>query len=407
MQYLIQAPDTLSGTIKLPASKSISNRALILNALSGNTQPVHNLAKCDDTRVMVTALSSGSRLIDIEAAGTSMRFLTAYLCLKEGDRELTGTERMRNRPIHVLVDALRHLGARIDYLEKEGYPPLRIRGGSLRGGTVTVDGSISSQYLSALAMIGPCMDHGLQLTIKGNLISTPYARMTLAMMDHYGVQATWSTNTITIPPQAYQPNPFTVESDWSAASYWYEMLSLAGNGELFLNGLQQNSLQGDARVADYFATLGVSTRFEPGGVRLQAIPINTTHFKADLTDQPDLAQTLVMTCALKGIPFSITGLDSLRIKETDRIEALVTESRKLGYNFNVTPDNSLSWAGERCEPQAEASIRTYADHRMAMSFAPAALVFPSVRILEPQVVSKSYPEFWNDLLAIGFSLMEK
>lgn len=407
MQYLIHAPALLSGTIMLPASKSISNRALILNALSGGKQAVGNLADCDDTNVLVKALSSENKHIDIGAAGTSMRFLTAYLCLKEGLWELTGSERMKNRPIHVLVDALRHLGATIDYLEKEGYPPLRIQGGNIQGGAIELDGSISSQYLSALMMAGPCMQQGLKLTIKGALISEPYARMTLEMMAKYGVQATWENNTITIAPQPYQSVSFTVESDWSAASYWYEMLCLAGEGSLFLSGLWENSLQGDSKVADYFAELGVATRLEPDGARIQVSPVKAARFEADLTEQPDLAQTLVMTCALKGINFDIKGLRSLRIKETDRIAALVTEGRKLGFCFTVTPETGLAWSGERCEPQSEPVIDTYEDHRMAMSFAPAALVLPSIRIREPQVVSKSYPGFWNDVQATGFSIKQE
>jgi len=403
MQYIIHAPASLSGTITPPASKSISNRALILNALSGGKQVVGNLADCDDTNVMAKALSSDSHHLDIGAAGTSMRFLTAYLCLKPGMWELTGTERMKNRPINVLVDALRSLGATVDYLEKKGYPPLRISGGNVSGGAIEIDGSISSQYLSALMMAGPCMQNGLRLDIKGTLISEPYTRMTLEMMATYGVHANWKGQTISIAPQHYISAPYTVESDWSAASYWYEMLSLAGKGSLFLNGLKKDSLQGDSMVADYFTDLGVTTVYETNGVSLKASPVLSTRFKADLTEQPDLAQTLVMTCALKGIPFEICGLRSLRIKETDRIAALVAEGRKLGFCFMVLPETGLAWSGERCEPQAEPVIDTYEDHRMAMSFAPAALVLPSIRINEPQVVSKSYPGFWNDLVSVGFT----
>lgn len=407
MQYLLHAPASISGSIKLPASKSISNRALIINALSGGEQTVQNLADCDDTSVMVKALCSDSHHHDIGAAGTSMRFLTAYFCLNAGIWELTGTERMKNRPIHILVDALRSLGAAIEYLEKDGFPPLRIQGGSLPGGSIELDGSISSQYLSALMMAGPCMQQGLNITIKGALISEPYARMTLSMMQQYGVQATWTGQTLSIPPQHYTSVPFTVESDWSAASYWYEILSLAGKGSLLLTGLNKTSLQGDSKVADYFSELGVTTVFEANRVCLQASPVQCTCFKADLTEQPDLAQTLVMTCALKNIPFVINGLSSLRIKETDRIAALVAEGRKLGFCFTILPEIGLSWSGERCQAQAEPIIETYEDHRMAMSFAPAAQVFPSIRINEPGVVSKSYPGFWNDLTSVGFSLQQE
>jgi len=407
MQYLLHAPASLSGTVTLPASKSISNRALILNELSGGSKSVRNLADCDDTNVLINALSTDSPLLNIGAAGTSMRFLTAYLCLKPGTWELTGTERMKNRPISPLVNALRSLGATIDYLEKAGYPPLRISGGNLPGGAIEIDGSISSQYLSALMMVGPYMQGGLRLDIMGALISEPYARMTIEMMAMFGVHASWKGPTITIAPQQYHPVPFTVESDWSAASYWYEMMSLAGKGTLFLNGLEKDSLQGDSNVAEYFTALGVTTSYEPNGVSLQASPIRATRFEADLSEQPDLAQTLVMTCALKGIPFEISGLRSLRIKETDRIAALVAEGRKLGFCFTVLPEIGLSWSGERCESQAEPVIDTYEDHRMALSFAPAALVLPSIRIREPQVVSKSYPGFWNDLASVGFSYQQE
>ncbi len=403
MQYVLHAPASLSGTIALPSSKSISNRALIINALSGGQFPPENLADCDDTNVLVKALSSNSNRIDIGAAGTSMRFLTAYLSLQPGTWELTGSERMKNRPIGTLVDALRSLGATINYLEKDGYPPLEIKGGSFTGGNIDVDGGVSSQYLSALMMAGPCLQQGLRLNIKGTLISSPYARMTLDMMALFGVNATWKGSTISIAPQKYTCVPFTVESDWSAASYWYEMLSLIEEGTLFLKGLNKDSLQGDSNVADYFASLGVRTVYETDGVRIEKNRLQTARFVADLAEQPDLAQTLVMTCALKGIPFEISGLKTLRIKETDRIQALVTEGRKLGFCFEILPDTGLSWSGMRREPSPEPVIETYEDHRMAMSFAPAAIMLPSIRIHEPGVVSKSYPGFWDDLASVGFT----
>lgn len=404
MQITIKAPEILYGKIALPASKSISNRALILNALSEGGPILENLAVCDDTNVMVTALSSDDRIKNIGAAGTSMRFLTAYLSLLPGEWELTGTERMKNRPVAVLADALINLGAEISYTEKPGFPPLRISGKHIEGGKIEVDGSISSQYLSALMMAGPKMKKGLVLQIKGSLISRPYAEMTLKMMEIYGVKAEWIENEISIPAQNYKPTKLKIESDWSAASYWYEMLCLAEKGEIFLEGLESNSLQGDSGVAKLFKDLGINTEYQKEGVKLtkEWNPVDT--FCADLSDQPDLAQTLVMTCLLKGIKFRITGLQSLKIKETDRIIALITESGKLGFDINECENNGLEWRGFHCESDSPAIIETYEDHRMAMAFAPAAITKNDIVINNPEVVSKSYPNYWKDLEAIGFTI---
>ncbi|NLT02488.1 MAG: 3-phosphoshikimate 1-carboxyvinyltransferase [Bacteroidales bacterium] len=404
MTYRLIAPSTLHGQIHLPASKSLSNRALILNALSQGKGKLSNLSDCDDTSVMIEALRSGQYDLNIGAAGTAMRFLTAYLCLQPGRWTLTGTERMKNRPIAVLVEALRKLGATVEYGEKPGYPPLTITGGPVQGGCIEIEGGISSQYLSALMMAGPCMDKGLTLNIKGDLISQPYARMTLQMMAAFGVMADWQEKGINIPKASYQAIDYTVESDWSAASYWYELLSLAPSGELFLKGLEANSLQGDAAIADFFQSLGVKTTWEEGGVRLTKTSVETTRFEADLTDQPDLAQTLAVTCAALERPFCLTGLASLKIKETDRIAALQTEAAKLGFVFEEFPANGLSWTGKRCVPTENPVISTYEDHRMALSFAPFAFRQKGLQIEHPEVVSKSYPTFWNALAAVGFSV---
>lgn len=404
MTYRLTPPDTLNSRIDLPASKSLSNRALMLNALSKGTGRLSNLSDCDDTRVMVEALRSGTHHIDIGAAGTAMRFLTAYLSLQPGTWTLTGTERMKNRPIGLLVDALRILGARIDYPERPGYPPLTITGGPLKGGSVCIDGGISSQYLSALIMAGPCMDAGLTLQIQGQLISTPYARMTLQMMAAFGVEATWEADRIRIPSAEYRTVDYTVESDWSAASYWYELLCLAPEGELFLKGLAANSLQGDAAIATFFEPLGVRTTWEPGGVRLTKIPVTASRFEVDLTDQPDLAQTLVVTCLALNLPFRLTGLSSLKIKETDRIAALQAESARLGYVLEETPANGLSWHGKRCIPMEQPTIRTYEDHRMALSFSPFAFKLKGLCIEHPEVVGKSYPSYWKALETVGFKV---
>ena len=407
MSYTIQAGRSLNANIQLPASKSISNRALILNAMAG-ASPIdflHNIADCDDTLVMTTALGFNTNKIDIGAAGTSMRFLTAFLAGREGCWEITGSERMQNRPIRLLVDALNTLGADITYLEKDGFPPLKINGKNLKGGAISIDGGISSQYLSALMMAAPAMQQGLTLTIEGELISKPYFHMTLEMMRLWGIEYSWDGTTVVIKPQTYKTIPFTVESDWSGASYWYEMLSLAEEGEVFLKGLFRDSMQGDARVAECFESLGIHTEYRTDGVRLTKTETTVEHFEADFTDQPDLAQTIAMTCALKTIPFRLTGLQSLKIKETDRLKALVDESAKLGFVFEVSQDSILEWRGETCTMFA-IPIETYDDHRMAMAFAPAALVYGIILMNHPEVVSKSYPNFWNDLKDAQFHLTE-
>jgi len=407
MSITIQAGRSLNGIIQLPASKSISNRALILDAMAGSSKgaSLQNLADCDDTKVMTTALEFSSNKINIGAAGTSMRFLTAYLAGREGVWEITGSERMQNRPIRILVDALNRLGADITYLEKDGFPPLKIKGKKLKGGAISIDGGISSQYLSALMMAAPAMEEGLTLTIEGELISKPYFQMTLEMMRLWGVESSWDGTTVVIKPQIYQAIPFTVESDWSGASYWYEMLSLAEEGEVFLKGLYRESLQGDAKVAEWFESLGIHTEYTTEGVRLTKTSMLVDRFDADFTDQPDLAQTMAMTCALKAIPFKLTGLQSLKIKETDRLKALIDESAKLGFVFVVSEDSILEWTGETCTMFA-VPIETYDDHRMAMAFAPAALVYGILLMNHPEVVSKSYPNFWNDLKDAQFHLTD-
>ena len=408
MKYLIKAPEErLRASVQLPASKSISNRALILNALSYSPYDIQNLSDCDDTEVMVKALNSDSRDFDIKAAGTAMRFLTAFLSKIVGEWTITGTERMKNRPIKLLVDALNSLGARIEYIEKEGYPPLRIFGSALQGGEISLDGGVSSQYISALLMIAPLMEKGLTLHLEGNIISRPYINLTLQLMEQFGVKAIWNGQTIKILPQEYKPIRFTVESDWSAASYWYSIMALSKNAEIELLGLFKNSLQGDAAGAKLFAQLGVGTTFTDRGVVLKYNGNAVKKLIYNFVNEPDLAQTFVVTCVLLNIPFRFTGLQSLKIKETDRIEALKTELRKLGYLLTDSNDSILEWNGERCEPEADPIIATYEDHRMAMAFAPAALVLPKgLKVADPEVVTKSYPAYWEDLRKAGFALIE-
>ncbi len=406
MQYLLNAPASLYATVQLPASKSISNRALILHALSGGSTRPENLSDCDDTQVMIRALDHMPDVIDIHAAGTAMRFLTAYLCVTPGTHVITGTERMQQRPIRILVDALRTLGARINYTGNEGFPPLRINGTQLTGSEIELAGNVSSQYISALLMIGAVLPVGLKLRLTGDIISRPYINLTLQLMHDFGAQAGWtSESSIDVTPGGYRDTPFRVESDWSAASYWYQMTALAtGSPEVELLGLFANSAQGDSRGAELFARLGVQTEYTPQGVKLRKQGHPVVRLDEDLVDIPDLAQTFVVTCCLLDVPFRFTGLQSLKIKETDRICALITELRKLGYVIHAEQDSILWWDGERCPADEQPGIDTYEDHRMAMAFAPACLVCPSIRINEPQVVSKSYPRYWDDLQAAGFGI---
>lgn len=406
MNDLITAPQgTWRAMVKLPASKSISNRALILNALSSSPYGVENLSDCDDTNLMVNALRSAGTDFNVGAAGTTMRFLTAFLANRPGEWTITGTERMKNRPIKVLVEALNALGAHITYLEKEGFPPLRISGAALQGGEISLPGNVSSQYISAILMVAPLMEQGVTLHLEGEIVSRPYIHITLQLMQQFGVSATWEDHTIQVQPQRYAPIRFTVESDWSAASYWYEMMALSPGAEIELLGLFKDSLQGDAAGAKLFERFGVETLFTDQGVRLRHTGACCRELTYDFVNEPDLAQTFVVTCALLGVPFRFTGLQSLKIKETDRIAALQTELRKLGYVVRDEQDSILSWDGERCEPEAHPVIATYEDHRMALSFAPAALVrSEGIEVAHPEVVSKSYPHYWEDLRAAGFGV---
>ena len=394
--------------ILLPSSKSISNRALIINALGKGTYQPENLSECDDTQVMVRALQAGpDETIDIMAAGTAMRFLTAYLSVTPGKRIITGTQRMQQRPIQVLVNALRELGADINYTANEGYPPLEITGSSLDKESISLPGNISSQYISALLMIAPTLTHGLTIQLTGDIISRPYIQLTLQLMKDFGADARWTKeNELRVEPQLYKSIPYYIESDWSAASYWYQIAALAPEATITLPKLMANSYQGDSKVAELFGWLGVETSYQEDGVTLTKGTPKAEYMEYDFINQPDLAQTFVVTCALLGIPFRFTGLQSLKIKETDRIEALVKEMRKLGFVIKDSENSILSWEGERCTRE-EGAIDTYEDHRMAMAFAPASLKISDLFINNPQVVSKSYPRYWENLQTAGFIIKEE
>lgn len=415
MQYMITPPRHVDTRILLPASKSISNRALIIHALTGGNVMPENLSDCDDTKVIIRALSHRPEVIDIKAAGTAMRFMTAYLSVTEGEHTIMGTERMKHRPIGVLVDALRYLGAEIEYAGEKGFPPLRIRGRQLEGGRLEIPGNVSSQYISALLMIAPVLSKGLEMKLTGGIVSRPYIDLTLHLMHQFGVSAEWTDiDSITVKPQPYRQRPYTIENDWTAASYWYEVLALTDElgSKVVLPGMLDGSRQGDSAVRYIFSLLGIKTAFADREADRLTDATLTRHscmlnrMDYDFTNQPDLAQTLIATCPVLGIPFHFTGLGSLRIKETDRIEAMKTEMEKLGYILHADSGTELSWEGDRCEPAAQPVIDTYEDHRMAMSFAPLAIRLGRIGINHPEVVSKSYPHYWNDLRKAGFHIVQ-
>ena len=402
-------PDT---PISLPASKSICNRVLTIVALSDGVGDVYNVSDCDDTNAIINAITmhqKGEKYINIGAAGTAMRFMTAMLALRtKATVTIDGSARMRKRPIKELVDVLCQLGAKIEYAgESDSCPPLLIHQAPMRGGTVSINGSISSQYISALMMIAPGLSNGLTINITGGLVSRPYVEMTAAIMRDFGAQVLYTDNQITIKQGDYQSRTYSVENDWSAASYWYEIRSLIPDVNLRLASLHKNSTQGDSKVAEIFKLFGVETEYTSDGVLLTYNPKSVAErIDIDLQNQPDLAQTIVVTACLKGIPFRISGLSTLRIKETDRISALISQLAKLGYTVRETEDATLESDSVRRSCDKAPAIETFDDHRMAMAFAPASIVVPGITIEDAEVVSKSYPKYWEHLKLIGFTLSE-
>lgn len=411
MHILLTKPDSsILGEIALPTSKSISNRALIINALSYSPYPVKNLSDCDDSVAMNRVLQSNSNRFDIGHAGTAMRFLTAYLSKIVGEWHLTGSERMQQRPISILVDALRKMGAQIEYTGEEGFPPLKITGTALKSGTIELDGSISSQYISALLMIAPTVPGGLTLRLKNKITSRSYIEMTLQLMRKFGIGFQWKGNDIRIDEQSYRPIPYSVEADWSGASYWYAMAALSDSCDIYLKGLNLNSMQGDAALAGWFeAYFGIRSRQDGDSVRLtKSKAVDLKKFHLDFIENPDLAQTLVVLSVMKNLSFHFTGLRTLKIKETDRIAALKNECLKLGAVLTEPAEGELSWDGiiHASLQQEEPVISTYDDHRMALAFAQVALAKGSVRIEDAMVVTKSYPSFYEDLGKVGFTIEE-
>jgi len=409
MQYTISKADkTLKGEITLPSSKSISNRILIINSLSYSPYEIDNLSDSDDTKVMEAVLNSATNHFDIGHAGTAMRFLTAFLSKIVGEWTLTGSERMLQRPIAILVDALRKLGASIEYTGNEGFPPLLITGTALKGGVIELDGSVSSQYISALLMIAPTVRGGMTLKLLNQVTSKPYIELTLKLMKNFGIRHTWSGNEIRIDEQAYNPVKFTVEADWSGASYWYAMAALSNECDLLLKGLRLQSLQGDASQAAWFSKyFGVLSKTQGNDVRLtKSNAPEQQRIELDFIENPDIAQTFAVLAVCKKIPFHFKGLLTLKIKETDRIAALQNELAKFGATLTEPKNGELSWDVSIDHRLASHPpvIQTYHDHRMALAFAPAALVYPEIIIDDPEVISKSYPRYWEDLKKVGFSI---
>ncbi len=388
----------ISGEINVSGSKSESNRLLILQSLFPNLS-LRNLSNSDDTKYLAKALKSNEELVDISHAGTAMRFLTAYFSVKE-DREviLTGSTRMQNRPISILVEALRSLGADISYEKKEGYPPLRIKGKQINQSRVKINGNVSSQYISALLLMAPGLKNGLEVELLGQVTSVPYINMTLALLSDLGIEHTWKDNLIRIAPKArIQDRVMTVESDWSSASYFYSLVALSENGKVTLSSYKKDSLQGDSSLVNIYKKFGVVTYFENDRITLEKEKIKLIPLELDLRDSPDLAQTIAVTCFGLGMACDLTGLHTLKIKETDRLVALQQELEKLGADIRVTDKSLHLKAGSKINK--DVLIKTYDDHRMAMAFAPLALKVP-IQIDDAEVVSKSYTDFWADFEAV-------
>lgn len=475
MTVVPRFPLKLNASLALPTSKSLCARALVVNHLCQPPVPLVGLSDCDDTQAILQGLEAlrnsedAPLRVDIGAAGTAMRFLTAlFAATPQLDVVITGSQRMKERPIGALVTALQAAGADISYVEKEGYPPLRIRGKQLEGGTLALPSNISSQYVSALLMIAPTMRRGLQLELVGKVASAPYIRMTMQVMKAFGVEVKWENNLISVvrgqryartqsshcgtTKETEQAASYTIERDWTAASYWYEIVALHPDkaARVFLRGLREASEQGDAICAKWFEALGVTTTFTAEGAILEKstkspqvalecnnctsedtelssqtddnfcesnedLPQTTSHSSQadyfsckdatplwlDFAAAPDLAQTFVVTCALLSHPFHFKGLESLRIKETDRIAALIAELQKLGKHIDAIGEGELRYTAQNdSSPAHSITIATYDDHRMALAFAPAALLFPQLSIEHPEVVAKSYPDYWEHLSEI-------
>lgn len=403
---LQKSPVATQSAIVISGSKSESNRLLLLKALHPNIQ-IRNLSNSDDSQVMQDALKSESKVVDIHHAGTAMRFLTAYFAIQEGrEITLTGSSRMKERPIKILVDALNSLGANISYLENQGFPPLRIKGKKLTNNKISILANTSSQYITALLLIGSKLENGIELTLEGEITSIPYINMTLSLLNEIGIITSFEENTIRVLPtaQPQQPMALTVESDWSSASYFYSIVALSEEGtSIKLSSYKKNSLQGDSILAEMYKSFGVETLYEGDTISLKKVSSALPSINFDLIKSPDIAQTIAVTAFGLGLKCDLYGLHTLKIKETDRLLALKAEIEKLGGTVEVT-DKSLHLASFSGAFK-QVAINTYDDHRMAMAFAPLALK-TYIMIKDAEVVSKSYPDFWDHLKAIGFQISQ-
>ena len=391
----------LWGNCQITGSKSESNRLLILQALYPELK-LENLSNSDDTQAMQGGLTSKGQTIDIRHAGTTMRFLTSYFATTPGvEKMLTGSKRMKERPIKLLVDALNAMGAQISYVKNEGYPPLKITGTAISADTITLAANVSSQYITSLMLIAPKLPNGLSIELEGEITSIPYINMTCALLERVGIKALFSGQCIRIFPQEkIEPKTLIVESDWSSASYHFSMVALAAQAEVSINSYMVDSLQGDSVLVDVYAQLGVTAAFDGHKLKLTKSDKVQSHIALDLIKAPDIAQTIAVTCFGLGVSCTLTGLHTLKIKETDRLVALDNELTKLGASIRVT-EGSLYLDARKGDIVADVAIDTYHDHRMAMAFAPLALCVP-IHIKDANVVSKSYPSFYEDLESLGF-----
>ena len=406
MKLLLQsAQSEINAAIKITGSKSETNRLLLLKALFPNIT-LANTSNSDDSEVMQKALNGTDAIVDIHHAGTAMRFLTAYFAVNAG-REvvLTGSSRMQERPIKILVEALEQLGAVITYEKEVGYPPIRIKGQKITASKVTLAANVSSQYISALLLVASKLENGLELTLEGEITSIPYIKMTLALLNDLDIQTSFEGNIITVAPKpAVETKEMIVESDWSSASYYFSIAALADAASITISSYKENSLQGDSALISLYQAMGVESQFNGNQLTLiKQANFNYQDVTFDLNNTPDIAQTIVVTCLGLGIGCHLTGLHTLKIKETDRLEALRIELTKLGANISVTND-SLTLVATK-EINSNITIATYNDHRMAMAFAPLAFRVP-IFIENAEVVSKSYPDFWEDLKSLGFAMEE-
>ena len=421
MVYIISKLDKrIKGNVYLSASKSESNRVLIIQALCKQPFRITNLADSQDTQILNEILkneiskenTSSLKKLNVEVSyytgpgGTTIRFLAAFFAMREGTRILYGTERMNERPIKPLVDALIKLGANITYLGKEGCAPIKIIGKKLKGGDIEIDSDVSSQFITALLLIAPCIEGGLNIHLQSNAVSRSYIMMTLKILEHFGAKHSWIGNVISIPEQKYQGWDYNIEADWSSASYWYALAALADEANIKIHGLHKKSLQGDAVAANLFKFFGVDTTFLPDGVQLVKGDYCAESLAMDFSDCPDIVQTTAVVAAVKKLYCSFTGLQTLRIKETDRIHALKEELKKIGVRIEERENDSIEIMPDRnaIDESILPEFQTYHDHRMALAFAPLALVYPEIKIHDPEVVKKSYPDYWKEMKNMGFDI---